>query len=85
MNRGLRVTLSGSEANELGLVPVTAIGPPCIYLGQVISIRRKRDSEGFSQDVCAVLLIANICRCVFWLGTQRPGVCTRSCFDTLLC
>jgi len=27
-----------------------------------------RDSTGFSRDVCAVLLVANITRCFFWLG-----------------
>lgn len=26
------------------------------------------DSSGFSRDVCAILLIANITRCFFWLG-----------------
>jgi hypothetical protein len=29
-----------------------------------------RDSTGFSRDVCAVLLIANITRCFFWLGNR---------------
>lgn len=29
-----------------------------------------RDSTGFSRDVCAVLLIANITRCFFWIGNH---------------
>ncbi|TFK51690.1 hypothetical protein OE88DRAFT_1454901 [Heliocybe sulcata] len=28
------------------------------------------DSTGFSRDVCAILLIANITRCFFWLGNH---------------
>jgi len=31
---------------------------------------RKKDSTGFSRDVCAILLIANITRCFFWLGNR---------------
>lgn len=37
---------------------------------QTYSIIKKRDSTGFSKDVTAVLLIANITRCVFWLGSR---------------
>ncbi|KAG2344120.1 hypothetical protein BDR05DRAFT_219818 [Suillus weaverae] len=45
-----------------------AIGPPLVYVDQAASIVRKKDSTGFSRDVCAILLIANITRCFFWLG-----------------
>jgi len=45
-----------------------AIGPPLVYVDQAVSIVRKKDSTGFSRDVCAILLIANITRCFFWLG-----------------
>jgi len=45
-----------------------AIGPPLVYVDQTTSIIRKKDSTGFSRDVCAVLLLANITRCFFWLG-----------------
>ncbi|EPQ56418.1 hypothetical protein GLOTRDRAFT_40138 [Gloeophyllum trabeum ATCC 11539] len=45
-----------------------AVGPPLVYADQAISIVRKKDSTGFSRDVCAILLIANITRCFFWLG-----------------
>lgn len=34
------------------------------------SIQKKRSSTGFSKDVCAVLLLANIARCFWWL-TER--------------
>ncbi|KAN0088575.1 hypothetical protein V8E55_005632 [Tylopilus felleus] len=47
-----------------------AIGPPLVYVDQGLSIVRKRDSTGFSRDVCAILLIANITRCFFWLGAR---------------
>ncbi|KAL4254847.1 PQ-loop repeat-containing protein 1 [Abortiporus biennis] len=45
-----------------------AVGPPLVYADQAISIVRKKDSTGFSRDVCAILLLANITRCFFWLG-----------------
>ncbi|EGO22214.1 hypothetical protein SERLADRAFT_409799 [Serpula lacrymans var. lacrymans S7.9] len=45
-----------------------AVGPPLVYVDQGISIVRKKDSTGFSRDVCAILLTANITRCFFWLG-----------------
>ncbi|KAK1215481.1 hypothetical protein PQX77_021915 [Marasmius sp. AFHP31] len=47
-----------------------AVGPPLVYADQAYSIVRKKDSTGFSRDVCAILLIANITRCFFWLGDQ---------------
>lgn len=47
-----------------------AVAPPLVYVDQAISIVRKRDSTGFSRDVCAILLIANITRCFFWLGER---------------
>ncbi|CDZ98044.1 Predicted membrane protein [Phaffia rhodozyma] len=47
-----------------------AIGPPLIYADQAWSIIKKQDSTGFSRDVCAIILIANIARCVFWLGNR---------------
>ncbi|KAL1747918.1 hypothetical protein HDZ31DRAFT_80073 [Schizophyllum fasciatum] len=45
-----------------------AVGPPLVYADQAVSIVRKKDSTGFSRDVCAILLLANITRCFFWLG-----------------
>ncbi|KAI9440487.1 hypothetical protein H4582DRAFT_1937170 [Lactarius indigo] len=45
-----------------------AVGAPLVYADQTVSIVRKKDSTGFSRDVCAVLLVANITRCFFWLG-----------------
>ncbi|KAI6044210.1 hypothetical protein EDC04DRAFT_2643455 [Pisolithus marmoratus] len=47
-----------------------AVGPPLVYADQAVSIVRKKDSTGFSRDVCAILLVANITRCFFWLGTR---------------
>ncbi|KAF8661288.1 hypothetical protein AX16_001387 [Volvariella volvacea WC 439] len=47
-----------------------AVGPPLVYADQAASIIRKKDSTGFSRDVCAILLIANITRCFFWLGNH---------------
>lgn len=44
----------------------TAIGAPLVYADQAWSIGKRRNSEGFSKDVCAVLLIANIARCFWW-------------------
>ncbi|KZV69005.1 hypothetical protein PENSPDRAFT_633754 [Peniophora sp. CONT] len=45
-----------------------AIGPSLVYADQAYSIIRKKDATGFSRDICAVLLLANIMRCYFWLG-----------------
>jgi len=39
-----------------------------VYADQAHSIVKKKDSSGFSRDVCAILLIANITRCFFWIG-----------------
>ncbi|KZT70753.1 hypothetical protein DAEQUDRAFT_724879 [Daedalea quercina L-15889] len=47
-----------------------AVGPPLVYADQAYSIVRKKDSTGFSRDVCAILLLANITRCFFWLGSR---------------
>jgi len=47
-----------------------AVGPPLVYADQAVSIIRRKDSTGFSRDVCAILLIANLTRCFFWLGNH---------------
>ncbi|EIN06068.1 hypothetical protein PUNSTDRAFT_73257 [Punctularia strigosozonata HHB-11173 SS5] len=47
-----------------------AVAPPLVYVDQGVSMVRKKDSTGFSRDVCAILLIANITRCFFWLGNR---------------
>ncbi|KAN0121181.1 hypothetical protein V8E52_003769 [Russula decolorans] len=47
-----------------------AVGAPLVYADQTVSIVKKKDSTGFSRDVCAVLLLANITRCFFWLGER---------------
>ncbi|KAI0793981.1 hypothetical protein C8Q74DRAFT_1246103 [Fomes fomentarius] len=47
-----------------------AVGPPLVYADQAYSIVKKQDSTGFSRDVCAILLLANITRCFFWLGNR---------------
>lgn len=46
------------------------MGAPLVYADQAYSISKRRNSAGFSKDVCAVLLIANIARCFWWL-TER--------------
>jgi len=47
-----------------------AVGPPLVYVDQAYSIIKRKDSTGFSWDVCGVLLIANIIRVFFWLGNR---------------
>ncbi|EAU90124.2 hypothetical protein CC1G_05662 [Coprinopsis cinerea okayama7 len=47
-----------------------AVGPPLVYADQAVSIIRKKDATGFSRDVTAILLLANITRCFFWLGER---------------
>ncbi|PWN32072.1 uncharacterized protein FA14DRAFT_162340 [Meira miltonrushii] len=47
-----------------------AFGAPLIYADQAWSIQKRRNAEGFSKDVCAVLLIANISRIFFWFGEK---------------
>jgi hypothetical protein len=32
-----------------------AVGPPLVYADQALSIIKKRDSTGFSRDVCGIL------------------------------
>ncbi|KAI5123545.1 hypothetical protein M0805_006704 [Coniferiporia weirii] len=55
-----------STAASVGM----AVGPPLVYADQTVSIVRKKDSTGFSRDVCGVLLIANLTRLFFWLGDR---------------
>ncbi|KNZ71635.1 PQ-loop repeat-containing protein 1 [Termitomyces sp. J132] len=45
-----------------------AVGPPLVCCFYTILEITNVDSTGFSHDVCAILLIANITRCFFWLG-----------------
>ncbi|GAA5849535.1 hypothetical protein JCM8547_000487 [Rhodosporidiobolus lusitaniae] len=45
-----------------------AVGPPLAYTDQYIDICRKHTSAGFSTDICGLLIIANITRCIYWLG-----------------
>ncbi|WOO84975.1 PQ-loop repeat-containing protein 1 [Vanrija pseudolonga] len=45
-----------------------AVGPPLVYVDQAYSIIKKRDSSGFSHDVCGVIIIACTIRVFFWLG-----------------
>ncbi|EGG06990.1 uncharacterized protein MELLADRAFT_74774 [Melampsora larici-populina 98AG31] len=47
-----------------------AIGPPLVYLDQYVSILKKRNSDGFSREICGVLLISNITRIFYWLGER---------------
>lgn len=47
-----------------------AVGPPAAYADQFISILRKKDSTGFSIDICGVLIIANITRVYYWLAAR---------------
>ncbi|WVN90572.1 uncharacterized protein L203_105812 [Cryptococcus depauperatus CBS 7841] len=47
-----------------------AVGPPLIYADQAYSIISKKDSSGFSHDICGVVIIANIIRIFFWLGNR---------------
>ncbi|WWD21307.1 hypothetical protein CI109_105791 [Kwoniella shandongensis] len=47
-----------------------AVGPPLVYADQAYSIIKRKDSSGFSHDVCGVVIIANIIRIFFWLGSR---------------
>lgn len=47
-----------------------AVGPPLVYLDQLVAILRRKDSSGFSMDVCGCLLVANLLRVFFWLGKR---------------
>lgn len=53
-------------AGQVGI----AVGPPLAYLDQFINIIRKRSSAGFSQDICGVLIVANVTRVFYWLGER---------------
>ncbi|CAO1616455.1 unnamed protein product [Sympodiomycopsis kandeliae] len=56
------------DASTLGFVTslLMAVGAPLVYADQAWSIGKRRNSEGFSKDVCGVLLIANVARCFWW-------------------
>ncbi|PPQ65770.1 hypothetical protein CVT26_000371 [Gymnopilus dilepis] len=83
-----------STAASVGM----AVGPPLVYADQAYSIVKKksvrpclyqinkdfRDSTGFSRDVCAILLLANITRCFFWLGYVCHGFAVESMILALL-
>ncbi|BGP15930.1 hypothetical protein JCM10213_003640 [Rhodosporidiobolus nylandii] len=45
-----------------------AVGPPLAYADQYISICKKHTSAGFSTDISGLLIVANITRCIWWLG-----------------
>ncbi|GAA6027533.1 hypothetical protein JCM8097_007909 [Rhodosporidiobolus ruineniae] len=45
-----------------------AVGPPLAYADQYVSICKNKTSAGFSTDITALLIIANITRCIYWLG-----------------
>lgn len=61
-----------SQTFSLGLLATAAmvVGAPLVYADQAYSIARRRNSEGFSKDVCAVLLLANIARIFWWLKVK---------------
>ncbi|GAA5826104.1 hypothetical protein JCM10212_002412, partial [Sporobolomyces blumeae] len=47
-----------------------ALFPPLAYSDQYVSICRKRNSAGFSTDICGLLIVANVTRCIYWLGAR---------------
>ncbi|GAA5837899.1 hypothetical protein JCM3766R1_001512 [Sporobolomyces carnicolor] len=47
-----------------------ALFPPLAYYDQYISICRKRNSQGFSTDIPGLLIVANVTRCIYWLGAR---------------
>ncbi|GAA5966273.1 hypothetical protein JCM3765_002582 [Sporobolomyces pararoseus] len=47
-----------------------ALFPPLAYSDQYISICKKRNSKGFSTDIPGLLIVANITRCIYWLGEK---------------
>ena len=61
-----------------------ACAPPLAYGDQMVSIIRKRDSRGFSIDICGVLIVANVTRVFYWLGAflSLPSLCC--CYDDML-
>ena len=67
--------------NQLASIGM-AVGPPLVYVDQLLSIVRRRDSTGFSMDVCGVLITANIIRVFFWFGKRFE---TALLVQSLLC
>ncbi|GAA5841591.1 hypothetical protein JCM5353_003673 [Sporobolomyces roseus] len=47
-----------------------ALLPPLAYTDQYISICRKRNATGFSTDIPGLLIVANVTRCIYWLGER---------------
>lgn len=46
------------------------LSPVTSYLDTLLSIKRRKTSAGFSLDVCAIMLVASICKIYFYFG--RP-------------
>lgn len=55
-------------SNFMGLTLITS--PVTSYGDTLLAIRRNKSSEGFSIDVCGIMLISSILRVTFWFG--RP-------------
>lgn len=55
----------GSTLSLLAAIGM-AIGAPLIYADQANTMAKLRDSTGFSKDVCAVILLSNIARLIWW-------------------
>ncbi|GAA5940206.1 Any1p [Sporobolomyces koalae] len=47
-----------------------ALFPPLAYSDQYVSICKKRNSQGFSTDIPGLLIVANVTRCIYWLGAR---------------
>ena len=53
-----------SSAAAVGM----AIGPPLVYVDQLRTILKRKDSSGFAHDVCGVLILSSIARIYFWFN-----------------
>lgn len=51
------------------------VSPLTSYLDTILSIHRNKSSQGFSIDVCGIMLVASLLRINFWIGAR---------FDTAL-
>lgn len=61
---GSAIVVIGKVLLALGMI----FGPVSGYVDQYFIFKRTKDSEGFSIETCAILIICNILRVYFWAG-----------------
>lgn len=59
-----------SEILGYGFSMFLITSPLTSYVDTILAIRRNRSSDGFSMDVCGIMLVASLLRINFWIGDR---------------